>query len=288
MSGPLCQVCWNLKRKARFQTRSVRICQWCITELTNSLESPIEIIEAAKTHLREKRLSPLLAKLQALGSVTWEKPAPLTAEFERAAVRAKQEVLEREGIGQFLYRQLFDKSPREIEVEALTKQFRNAIELKHETNLKSHELRLQELVSSVALTQTDIAGVEAAVEVDFKKFMDIRLLPRPTKFSSTRLLRAHNLGLIQPNRIYAMRPDGAEAEEMARYVRQRDSYVCVICSRVPKGSELHVHHIIPLSFFGTNNTQNLATLCYACHNRQHPEFEVQRINSNANSNRSEV
>ena len=70
-----------------------------------------------------------------------------TAEFERAAVRAKQEVLEREGIGQFLYRQLFDKSPREIEVEALTKQFRNAVELKYETNLKSHELRLQELRS---------------------------------------------------------------------------------------------------------------------------------------------
>lgn len=234
--------------------------------------------------MREKRLSPLLAKLQALVSVTTEKPAPPTAEFERAAVRAKQEVLEREGIGQFLYRQLFDKSPREIEVEALTKQFRNAVELKYETNLKSHELRLQELKSRVALTQTDIAGVEAAVEVDFKKFMDIRLSPRPTKFSTTRLLRAHNLGLIQPNRVYAKRPDGSEAEKLARNVRQRDSYVCIICSRLPKGSELHVHHIIPLSFFGTNNAQNLATLCYSCHNRQHPEFEVRRMNSHSNSN----
>lgn len=261
MSESLCQVCWNPKRKPRFQTRSVRICQWCITELTDSLESPVEVIDAARCHIREKRLSPLLAKLQTLESSSTEKPTFPKTEIERTAVRAKQQILGKEGIGQFFYRQLFDDSAREKEVATLTSQFQNEIELKHRLDLKSYELRLQEIASSIAQTKVEVADVGRLVEADFQKFMDIRLSPKPTKHGTTRLLRAHNLGLIQPDRVYAKRPEG---------------------------SELHVHHIIPLSFFGTNNEQNLATLCYSCHNRQHPEFKVQRMHSHSNGKRSEV
>lgn len=288
MSVPLCQVCWNPKRKPRFQTRSIFICQWCITELTNSLESPNQIIESAKEKFREKRMSPLVSKLNSLLSNDTQKPQFPTADLMRAAVRAKQQILEGEGIGQFVYRQFLDSSGREREVVDLTKQFQGAITTKHDTKLKSHELVLRKLEDEIAAVKIEIANVEALVEMDFNKYIDIRLSPRPTKFSATRMLRAHNLELIQGERIYARRPEGAEAAVLGRYVRKRDNNVCVICNCLPNGSELHVHHIIPLTYFGTNHERNLATLCYSCHSRQHPEFEVQRVKTRTGSRRSEV
>lgn len=163
MSGTLCLVCSNPKRKPRFQTRSVCICQWCITELTNSLESPGEIIEAAKGHMREKRLLPLLTKLEALQFISTAMPALSTPELERAAVRAKQQVLEREGIGQFLYRQVFDSAGRDTEVVALTKQLQSAIVLKHEMNLKSHEIGMQKLAVDIAERKDGVRSFKATI-----------------------------------------------------------------------------------------------------------------------------
>jgi hypothetical protein len=139
---------------------------------------------------------------------------------------------------------------------------------------------MMDLKNNIDCIKSKLAEVEDVVDASFQSFMTIRLAPKATKLRTTRILRAFSLGLIQPDKICTKRLEGTEAEELARYVRRRDQFVCVICDRFPKGSELHVHHIIPLSFFGTNYEQNLATLCYSCHKRQHPNFLVQRIKSN--------
>jgi 5-methylcytosine-specific restriction endonuclease McrA len=39
----------------------------------------------------------------------------------------------------------------------------------------------------------------------------------------------------------------------------------------PVGVPLHVHHIIPLQNFGTNDPSNLITLCKKCHEELHKE-----------------
>jgi len=49
-------------------------------------------------------------------------------------------------------------------------------------------------------------------------------------------------------------------------VLKRDNYTCVNCGRT--GGELHVHHIILRSERGTNNLDNLVTLCSSCHSVQ--------------------
>lgn len=54
--------------------------------------------------------------------------------------------------------------------------------------------------------------------------------------------------------------------EMRTAVLKRDNYTCVNCGRT--GGELHVHHIIPRSEGGTNNLDNLVTLCERCHSVQ--------------------
>lgn len=64
-------------------------------------------------------------------------------------------------------------------------------------------------------------------------------------------------------------------------VYERDNYQCCNCGR--SELELHAHHIVPLSKGGTNNKDNLITVCRGCHmaihNHRpvaptHPESEV--------------
>lgn len=288
LSEAFCQVCFNPKRKLRFRTHSLSICQWCVTELTTSLESPAEIICAARLHMRAKRMSVLTRDLAVLDSE--RKPAPelSDAEFARIATRAKQQVLETEGVGKFLYRQLVDDAARKSEAFALERQLQASLVASHREKTQAHVQRMSALETRIADVRSNIEAVDRVVEEDFKQFMALRIAPRTTKFRSTRILRAHGLGILQPERTFAQRPEGSEAEEMGRYIRKRDGHVCTICHRVPRGSELHVHHIIPLSSFGTNSERNLATLCYSCHNRQHPEFKVSRMHPTARGRTSEV
>ena len=53
---------------------------------------------------------------------------------------------------------------------------------------------------------------------------------------------------------------------------QQDKFLCQICER--KAASKHVHHIVPLSRFGTNHPNNLITLCIRCHSRQHPDIKL--------------
>jgi 5-methylcytosine-specific restriction endonuclease McrA len=54
-------------------------------------------------------------------------------------------------------------------------------------------------------------------------------------------------------------------------VKSRDRYKCTACSYPAdfrrKTRELHVHHIIPISEGGTNDLDNLITLCHICHRK---------------------
>ena len=57
--------------------------------------------------------------------------------------------------------------------------------------------------------------------------------------------------------------------ELSRQARARDDYECGNCHAT---TDLHVHHIVPLSKGGTNNLSNLRTLCEDCHKRLHPHM----------------
>jgi hypothetical protein len=284
MTDTLCQVCFNEKRKPRFKTPSICLCQWCITELTTSVESPAEIIYSVKEHIRAKIKTPLLAELERLKVTNREPPILQAIELQQAAQSAKQQIIKNEGLGTYLYRQLFDASARDIEISTLTKQLQSVVSINHTKNLKAYVLQMIDLDKNIDVVRNKLAEMEDAVDASFQSFMTIRLVPKATKLKTTRILRAYNFGLIELNKICTKRLEGSEAEVLAKHVRRRDRYLCVICNRFPRGSELHVHHIIPLSFFGTNNEPNLATLCYSCHNRQHPNFAIQRMRSNQTKN----
>lgn len=60
--------------------------------------------------------------------------------------------------------------------------------------------------------------------------------------------------------------------EVARKIRRMDEFTCVACRAT--GVELHVHHIVYVSHFGTHKQTNLVTLCRPCHELEHKrEFD---------------
>lgn len=91
-----------------------------------------------------------------------------------------------------------------------------------------------------------------------------------------KILRAFERGLITWDSEPERRLAGPEAEELLQRVRRADGFKCAICSSAGGKVELHVHHIVPLSKLGTNQVENLVTLCYLCHSRQHKGFTVSR------------
>lgn len=56
------------------------------------------------------------------------------------------------------------------------------------------------------------------------------------------------------------------SKETRREVYARDYYRCALCD-TPRG--LQIHHVIPRSRGGSNDPENLITLCMWCHNAIH-------------------
>ena len=54
------------------------------------------------------------------------------------------------------------------------------------------------------------------------------------------------------------------SEEERLAVLRRDSFSCVWCGET-KERDLTVDHVVPVSFGGTNDDENLETLCVKCH-----------------------
>jgi HNH endonuclease len=84
-----------------------------------------------------------------------------------------------------------------------------------------------------------------------------------------RYLRALNKHLVSGTEL-SIRP--ADWKALRLQIVRDDRFQCQICER--GAIERHVHHIVPLSRFGTNDANNLITLCARCHTKQHPDIEM--------------
>lgn len=81
-----------------------------------------------------------------------------------------------------------------------------------------------------------------------------------------KIIRAHRRGLLHYDR-----PKGwgypSNWMDVAASIRALDGCACVKCGG--QNTELHVHHIIYASNFGTHQKYNLLTLCRRCHEEEH-------------------
>ena len=65
---------------------------------------------------------------------------------------------------------------------------------------------------------------------------------------------------------YAGQAKGAAWDAARAAVMDRDRHRCTDCA---KAGRLEVHHVRPISWGGTNDAENLKTLCRQCHLAAH-------------------
>ncbi|MBI4298456.1 MAG: HNH endonuclease [Chloroflexi bacterium] len=58
--------------------------------------------------------------------------------------------------------------------------------------------------------------------------------------------------------------------DLSQSIKKRDRFRCTQCGA--SDVELHVHHVVPLSQGGSNDLDNLVTLCASCHSEIHPRM----------------
>lgn len=58
-------------------------------------------------------------------------------------------------------------------------------------------------------------------------------------------------------------------EELRTFIRKRDDLTCRLCVKKLESTNAQVHHIVPVSFGGTDIKTNLVLLCYDCHTLVH-------------------
>ncbi len=69
---------------------------------------------------------------------------------------------------------------------------------------------------------------------------------------------------------------GNNWSQISADIKRRDNYTCQNCSKFfTPGTRnlLHVHHKVSVFKHGTNNPDNLITLCLQCHTNKHPHLQ---------------
>lgn len=114
--------------------------------------------------------------------------------------------------------------------------------------------------------QHELANFEASYQAALGPWLN-RLAANPdNKSKMFKLIRAERRGLIHRTRPVSWGYP-SKWSEVARKIRELDNYSCVLCGA--QDLELHVHHLVYLSNFGTHRKQNLMTLCRQCHEEEH-------------------
>lgn len=80
-------------------------------------------------------------------------------------------------------------------------------------------------------------------------------------------------GLLNQNGVCSERLSPEEMQDIRNEIIISDGLVCGKCHK-SGNIEYHLHHIIPLHKYGTNNPANLILLCLSCHQKQHKDFKI--------------
>lgn len=271
----LCQICFQPKRKPRFASARIRVCQWCITELCNTELPPHQILKVKEFNFQKSRRDALQHEIRGLELSLSSAPTLDQTRLTQAELLALHEVKQAENVFTSIYRSVFDDNKRQTEANRISNIRKNTIIADHKQIVADHAIRQRQVRSRISDLEAAMVNVSTESDKDLEQYFQDLLIERPTKSKEDRIIRAHEIGLINFEREKLERPDEQSYEAIKREIRKQDENRCVCCSRGFDRGELHVHHIIPLYQFGTNEFKNLVTLCHPCHNKQH-DFKVSR------------
>ncbi|MGJ0485155.1 MAG: exonuclease domain-containing protein [Methylomicrobium sp.] len=275
----LCEVCLNPKRKPRFNSCRITVCQWCVSELTKDREdSPQTAINALRLHYETEQVNQIrFLKFEADSPIA--PPKYPEQELQQALLYALQEAKSSESLLTSVYRSLIDDYSRREEAKNITARMQQEIIARYEENVQAYNGKLIRKEEA----KKEYLSLEASLSKRVDGYMTRYLASLSSydqlKSKRNRLIRAFQLGLINPEKVILNRLGEEENERFRNFIKSEDGHACVICQKSSAQSELHVHHIIPLSKYGTNQPVNHVTLCYSCHKKQHSAFEISRKKS---------
>ncbi len=111
-----------------------------------------------------------------------------------------------------------------------------------------------------------LGNLELEVDRALPKWINMLVADESNRTKIFKIIRAHRRGLIHLDRPHRWGYPN-NWKEVAFNIRKLDNFACVSCST--NGVELHVHHIVYASNFGTHQKTNLVTLCRTCHEKEH-------------------
>lgn len=112
--------------------------------------------------------------------------------------------------------------------------------------------------------QQTLENLDAAVAAKLHDWITKLLADPRNSTRDFKIMRAYRRGLLRMEGFADYRGDW---KEVAQRVRYRDGFKCMVCSATD--TTLDVHHIIYLSHQGSNQQNNLITLCRTCHEDEH-------------------
>ncbi len=266
-----CSICLNEKRKVKFSTRRGSICQYCVTSILKGYYSPSDLLESHK----ESRARHHLYVLSKGWLATKNKPvAPEKPNKQDIKNECAYSVKSSEGIGKWLFRSMISDSDRKVEIQKkYTEELVNRLdEYNHEYNIY-----LSECQKFTAQRENYKSNLEVTVNKELQEWQTEVINTKGfIKENDAKLLRAFYYGYINDNFEKSTRIDKEKMRGVREVIIEQDNFQCSICNVSSNKVEFHVHHIIPLDNYGTNKYQNLVTLCYSCHNKQHEGIIVTR------------
>ncbi|TGV09723.1 HNH endonuclease [Alcaligenaceae bacterium 429] len=108
-------------------------------------------------------------------------------------------------------------------------------------------------------------NLESILEREMPKWLK-KIAASPSLSQEHKALRAHNRGLLHLSSPNNFQYSG-DWQKRARRIKRLDNGACHDCHT--SDIELHTHHIIYKSNFGTDRQENLVTLCRTCHEKEH-------------------
>ena len=246
-----CQICQSEARPAKFRSPRLRICQWCVTFLCEEPIDPVEI-----EHNFNTKINTYVERTLKFPDVS----------FYRHAASFKVEPGIHPGFFELIFKRALvaqRKLEREQKIEMIADQLRLAdIERVNRERATLRAATIERALSRINPPQLVTSGYRSR-----GKKVDL-IDPTMIKY-----MNAIRYKLIS-GKAKSERPTPEEWEELRQIILKEDKYLCRICRTESK--EKHVHHIVPLSKYGSNHQTNLITLCYDCHNKVHPDFQVTR------------
>jgi 5-methylcytosine-specific restriction endonuclease McrA len=111
-----------------------------------------------------------------------------------------------------------------------------------------------------------LENLEVEVDRALPEWINKLVADKSNRTKIFKIIRAHRRGLLHLDRPHRWGYPN-NWKEIAHNIRKLDNFACVSCSA--NGVELHVHHIVYVSNFGTHQKTNLVTLCRTCHEKEH-------------------